>query len=105
MIFHAFRLPPPPDRGQSPVGGVPGAGRPLGQWGDFCPEEPQGAQVTGPRRSQMEASGPRKSSEAPRPRASDNGVAGAVVTRGLNWRGRRGMRSKTQSKKIEAKTK
>lgn len=33
MIFHAFRLPPPPDRGQSPVGGVPGAGRPLGQWG------------------------------------------------------------------------
>lgn len=76
-----------------------------GDGGDFCPEEPQGAQVTGPRRSQMEASGPRKSSEAPRPRASDNGVAGAVVTRGLNWRGRRGMRSKTQSKKIEAKTK
>lgn len=76
-----------------------------GDGGDFCPEEPQGAQVTGPRRSQMEASGPRKSSEAPRPRASDNGVAGAVVTRGLHWRGRRGMRSKTQSKKIEAKTK
>lgn len=76
-----------------------------GDGGDFCPEEPQGAQVTGPRRYQMEVSGPRKSSEAPRPRASDNGVAGAVVTRGLNWRGRRGMRSKTQSKKIEAKTK